>query len=147
MRKSWDEYFMGMARLVADRSTCVRMKRGALIVKDRRVLTTGYNGVPVGIRHCIHGNCLREKLNVPSGERHELCRGIHAEQNAILQGALHGVSVRDGMLYCTTFPCGICAKMIINVGIVEVCYEEEYNDVIGFDLLKESGIRIRKLEV
>ncbi|MFA6356911.1 MAG: cytidine/deoxycytidylate deaminase family protein, partial [Candidatus Omnitrophota bacterium] len=107
-RPDWDEYFMGIAKLVAERSTCLRRSVGALIVKNRRILTTGYNGTPSGIAHCEDEGCLRDRMKVPSGERHELCRGLHAEQNAIIQAALYGVDIHGGTLYCTNQPCSIC---------------------------------------
>ena len=116
-RPSWETYFMDITTLVAKRTTCTRRAVGAVIVKDKRILSTGYNGAPSGIRHCAEVGCLREALNVQSGMRHELCRGIHAEQNAIIQAAYHGVSVKGASLYCTTQPCSICAKMIINAGL------------------------------
>lgn len=116
-RPEWDEYFLGIARLVSERSTCLRRNVGALIVKNRRILTTGYNGTPSGITHCEVEGCLREKMKIPSGEKHELCRGLHAEQNAIIQAALYGVDIGGSTLYCTNQPCSICAKMLINAGI------------------------------
>ncbi|MBI2875784.1 MAG: cytidine/deoxycytidylate deaminase family protein, partial [Candidatus Tectomicrobia bacterium] len=103
-RPDWDEYFMRIARLVAQRATCLRRQVGAILVKENRILTTGYNGAPSGLRHCLDIGCLREKENVPSGQRHELCRALHAEQNALLQAALHGVSVKEAVLYCTHHP-------------------------------------------
>ncbi len=130
--------------MVAKRSTCLRRKVGAIIVKDKRILATGYNGAPSGLRHCEEVGCLREKISVPSGQRHELCRGLHAEQNAIIQAAYHGVSIRDSTMYCTHFPCSICAKMIINAGIKEVIYEEGYDDPLAMELLKEAGIKVEK---
>lgn len=142
-RPTWDEYFISIAKLVSTRSTCLRRKVGAILVKDKKILTTGYNGVPSNIEHCEKTGCLRERLKVPSGERHELCRGLHGEQNALLQAALHGVSVKDAMLYSTTHPCIICAKMIINAGINEVVIAGGYPDKMSRDLLKEAGIRIR----
>ena len=119
-RPSWDQYFMDIVELVSLRSTCLRRKVGAVLIKDKRILTTGYNGVPTGIRHCSEVGCLRDRMGVPSGERHELCRGLHAEQNAIIQAALHGVSIKGATLYCTNHPCIICAKMIINSVITTV---------------------------
>jgi len=110
-RPTWDEYFMDIARLVASRSTCLRRQVGALLVKDKNILTTGYNGTPSGIAHCETVGCLRQQLNVPSGERHELCRGLHAEQNAIIQAARHGVNIDAATLYCTNSPCIICSKI------------------------------------
>ena len=145
-RPSWDDYFMDIALLVAKRSTCLRRSVGAVIVKSRRILATGYNGAPTGIPHCIEKGCLREELNVASGERHELCRGIHAEQNAIIQAAYHGVSIRNGILYCTNLPCSICTKMIINAGIDEVCFREGYADDLAAALIEEAGIRLRRIE-
>lgn len=142
-RPTWDEYFISIAKLVSTRSTCLRRKVGAVIVKDKKILTTGYNGAPSNIRHCEETGCLREKLKVPSGERHELCRGLHSEQNALLQAALHGVSVKDAILYSTTHPCVICAKMVINAGIKEVVISGGYPDKMSRDLFKEAGIRIR----
>jgi len=145
-RPTWDEYFMGIARLVATRSTCLRRQVGAVIVKDGNVLTTGYNGTPAGITHCEQTGCLRDKLNVPSGERHELCRGLHAEQNAIIQAAKHGVNISGGTLYCSNFPCVICAKMLINAGISTVIYLSGYPDELGKEMLAEAKIVTRQFE-
>ncbi|MBT3310742.1 MAG: cytidine deaminase [Desulfobacterales bacterium] len=139
-RPSWENYFMDITTLVAKRSTCTRRAVGAIIVKDKRVLSTGYNGAPSGIEHCIDIGCLREKLNVPSGERHELCRGIHAEQNAIIQAAHYGVSINDAILFCTNLPCSICAKMIINAGIKKIYYKEGYADQMSEEMLKDADI-------
>ena len=139
-RPSWDTYFMNITTLVAQRSTCTRRAVGAIIVKDKRILSTGYNGAPSGIRHCLEVGCLRESLQVPSGERHELCRGIHAEQNAIIQAAYHGVSVNNAVLYCTNQPCAICAKMIINAGIKKIFYQSGYTDALAQEMLTEAGI-------
>ena len=127
-RPSWDEYFMDITSLVARRSTCMRRQVGAVMVKEKNILATGYNGTPSGITHCDVTGCLREQLNVPSGERHELCRGLHAEQNAIIQAARHGVNISDSVLYCTNSPCIICTKMLINAGIRKVVYLEGYSD-------------------
>lgn len=143
-RPSWDEYFMDIARLVSKRSTCRRRNVGAAVVRDKRLLSTGYNGAPSGLAHCLDVGCLRESMNVPSGERHELCRGLHAEQNAIIQAALHGVSIRGGTLYCTNLPCVICAKMLINAGIAEIIYESGYRDPMGEQMLSEAGVLLRK---
>ncbi len=143
-RPSWDEYFMGITELVAQRSTCLRRKVGAIIVRDKRIITTGYNGVPVHIRHCAEVGCLREQQGVPSGERHELCRGLHAEQNAIIQGALHGVSLAGATLYCTNQPCAICSKMLINARIVSISYKEGYDDPLAMEMLAEAGITLRQ---
>ncbi len=144
-RPSWETYFMDIAALVAKRSTCLRRAVGSIIVKDKRILTTGYNGAPTGIKHCIETGCLREKLNVPSGERHELCRGIHAEQNAIIQAALHGISIKGGTLFCTNQPCLICAKMIINAGIKKICYRDGYADPMAIEMFKEAGVEVVKI--
>ena len=145
-RPDWDEYFMGIAKLISERSTCLRRAVGALIVKNRRILTTGYNGTPIGITHCEVAGCLREKLKVPSGERHELCRGLHAEQNAIIQAALYGVDIHGGTLYCTNQPCSICAKMLINAGIKEIVMESGYPDEMAKDFFKEAGVEVRMAE-
>ena len=146
LRPGWDKYFMDIADLVSKRSTCLRRSVGAVLVKDRRLLATGYNGAPSGLHHCLDVGCLREQLGVPSGERHELCRGLHAEQNAIIQAALHGVSVNGATLYCTNHPCIICAKMIINAGIKRIVYEEGYADDLAVQMLRESKIRLERLE-
>jgi dCMP deaminase len=145
-RPSWDDYFMKIAQEVATRSTCLRRQVGAVVVKDRRILATGYNGAPQGIRHCGEVGCLREEQEVPSGERHELCRGLHAEQNSVIQAALHGVSVANAMLYSTHKPCSLCAKILINAGINEICFLEGYTDKLGDELLHEAGVRVYRLE-
>ena len=145
-RPSWDNYFMEMAELARTRTTCLRRGVGAVIVKDNRVIATGYNGTPKGIRHCSECGCLREKLNVPSGQRHELCRGLHAEQNAIIQAACTGASVEAATLYCTTQPCVICTKMIINAGIKRIVIKESYPDELAEEMIKEAGIRVDIIE-
>lgn len=144
-RPSWDEYFMSIAELVASRSTCLRRAVGAVLVKDKRILSTGYNGAPSGLSHCIDVGCLREQNNVPSGERHELCRGLHAEQNAIIQAARHGVTTKGASLYCTHHPCVICAKMIVNAGISAVIIKDLYSDPLSAEVLQEAKIEVRKL--
>ena len=141
-RPSWDEYFMKIAALVAERSTCLRRHVGALLVNDKRIIATGYNGAPSGLKHCTEVGCLREKLNVPSGERHELCRGLHAEQNAIIQAAVYGQDTRDAILYCTHKPCLLCAKMLINAGVKRAVIGGDYPDPIAADLLREAGIEV-----
>ena len=141
-RPSWDQYFMDITHLVATRSSCLRRQVGALLVKDRNILATGYNGVPSGITHCESAGCLRERLNVPSGERHELCRGLHAEQNAIIQAAKHGTNINGATLYCTTMPCIICTKMIINAGITRVIYGEGYADELAREMIREAAIEV-----
>ncbi|MCK9230642.1 MAG: cytidine/deoxycytidylate deaminase family protein [Syntrophales bacterium] len=141
-RPSWDRYFMDIVKLVSMRSTCLRRRVGAVLVRDRRILATGYNGAPSGISHCAERGCLRDQLNIPSGERHELCRGLHAEQNAVIQAALHGVGTKGAVLYCTNHPCIICSKMIINAGITAIMYEEGYPDDLARNLLAEAGIEV-----
>lgn len=141
-RPSWQEYFMEIARLVARRSTCLRRQVGAVVVKDKNILATGYNGTPTGMRHCAETGCLRQQLGVPSGERHELCRGLHAEQNAIIQAAKHGVNISGATLYCTNSPCIICSKMIINAGVERIIYLEGYPDDLSRQMLQESGIEL-----
>ncbi len=145
-RPSWEVYFMDITFLVSKRSTCLRRAVGALIVKDKRILSTGYNGAPTGIKHCIETGCIREKLNVASGENHELCRGIHAEQNAIIQAAYHGASIKNATLFCTNLPCSICAKMIINAGIKKICYNSGYADSMSEEMLNEAGINLIKID-
>ena len=145
-RPNWDEYFMEMAVLARKRSTCLRRGVGAVIVKDNRVIATGYNGVPKGIRHCEETGCLRQQLNVPSGKMHELCRGLHAEQNAIIQAACMGSSIEGGTLYCTTQPCVICTKMIINAGIKRVVIKETYPDALAQEMAAEAGLVIDVME-
>jgi dCMP deaminase len=135
---------MDITRLVARRSTCLRRQVGAIIVKDRKILATGYNGAPSRLEHCFDTGCLREQMSVPSGERHELCRGLHAEQNAIIQAAYHGVGIRDAILYCTNHPCVICSKMIINAGIEKIVYEDGYADTLAKTMLRKSGINLEK---
>lgn len=142
MRKSWDEYFMGIVELVKERSTCMRRQVGALIVKDKRILSTGYNGAPMAVPHCEETGCLRIQMGIPSGTRHELCRAVHAEQNAIVQAAYHGISLKDSTLYVTDSPCVICAKLAINAGITKVIYKGNYPDELSKKLLSEAGVRV-----
>jgi dCMP deaminase len=143
-RPSWDEYFLQLARLVSRRSTCLRRRVGAVLVKDKKILATGYNGVPSGIRHCSEIGCLRDKLKIPSGQRHELCRGLHAEQNVLLQAALHGVSTKGSAVYITNQPCMICAKMLINAGIRQLIIADGYPDDLAKEFLREAKIKVRK---
>ena len=143
-RPSWDEYFMKLANEVATRTTCVRRAVGAVIVKDNRILSTGYNGVPSGIAHCAQRGCLRQELGIPSGQRSEICRGLHAEQNAIIQAAKYGPLIDGAKIYVNTQPCIICAKMIINAGIEEIIYQNPYPDELSMDILRESGIKLRE---
>ncbi len=141
-RPSWDEYFMAIADLAATRSTCLRRQVGAVIVKDKRILSTGYNGAPRGLPHCLDIGCLREKLKIPSGERHELCRAIHAEQNAVVQAATSGVNIDGGTIYTTTFPCSLCSKIIINAGIVRIVCRDGYPDDLSRQMLREAGMHV-----
>jgi dCMP deaminase len=141
-RPSWDEYFMKIAEDASTRATCIRRKVGAVIVKEKRILTTGYNGVPKGITHCTADTCLRNKYNVPSGEKHELCLGLHAEQNAIIQAAHYGVPISGSVIYVTHQPCIICTKMLINSGITSFYYKNPYNDPVARDMIAEAGIKL-----
>jgi dCMP deaminase len=142
-RPDWDEYFLKIAKLVSERSTCLRRSVGSILVKDKKILATGYNGAPAGIAHCEETGCLREKMKVPSGQRHELCRGLHAEQNALLQAALHGNSVKGATLYATIQPCIICAKMLINAGIRDIVIMGDYPDEMASKFLKEAKVKVR----
>ena len=144
-RPSWPQYFMEIAHVVAKRSTCMRRQVGAVIVRDKQILSTGYNGAPKGLPHCEETGCIRQELNVPSGERHELCRAIHAEQNAIAQAAYNGVSLKDSTLYCTTAPCSLCAKMIINAGIKKVYYEGSYPDARAMEYFRDAMIEVYQI--
>jgi dCMP deaminase len=146
LRPSWDEYFMEIVELVKKRSTCLRRQVGALIVKDKRILATGYNGAPTGCRHCEELGCLRQQLNIPSGQRHELCRAIHAEQNAIIQAAYSGTSVKGGTMYITCQPCVLCAKMIVNAGIEKIVFRGAYPDELSMEILSEAGIDVVRLD-
>lgn len=145
-RMSWDEYFMSIAYLTSKRSTCLRRSVGAIIVKDRHICSSGYNGAPSGMDHCLDIGCLREKMNIPSGKNHEICRGVHAEQNAILQAAMHGINIKDSVLYCTTHPCTQCAKMIINVGIRKIYYCENYVDQLAKEIFDQSTVHIEQID-
>ncbi len=141
-RPSWEQYFMDIATLVSSRSTCLRRQVGAVLVRDKHIIATGYNGAPRGVTHCLETGCLREQLGIPSGERHEICRGTHAEQNAIIQAALHGVSTLDSTLYCTHQPCILCAKMLINAGVQKVIFQGAYPDGLALELMTEAGLEI-----
>lgn len=138
---------MGITHMVAERSTCSRRKVGAIAVKNKRILATGYNGAPKDMKHCLDIGCLREKMQIPSGERHELCRGLHAEQNVIIQGALHGISLEGASIYCTHQPCLICTKMLINCGINEIFYASSYPDPMAEEMLKEAGINLELIKL
>jgi len=135
---------MDITRLVAKRATCLRRQVGAVLVKEKRLLATGYNGAPSGLAHCLEVGCLREKNQIPSGERHELCRGLHAEQNVIIQAAYHGISIQGATLYCTNLPCIICTKMLINAGIKEIIYESGYADNLTREIFLEARIPVRQ---
>lgn len=140
-RISWDEYFMEMAELASKRSTCNRRHVGAVIVKNNQVLATGYNGAPKGLPNCIDmGECIRQKLNIPSGERHELCRAVHAEANAITQCAANGVSCIGSTIYITHSPCTMCTKQIINAGIVRIVAKKMYSDEMAKEMIEQSDI-------
>ncbi|MEW5946913.1 MAG: cytidine/deoxycytidylate deaminase family protein [bacterium] len=143
-RPSWDEYFMRITHDVAERSTCLRRGVGAIVVKNKRILATGYNGAPAGIEHCAVRGCLREKLKIPSGERQEICRGLHAEQNAVIQASLYGFSIEGATLYSTTQPCVTCAKMMINAGVRKVVYEGDYPDELALEILNEAGVELQR---
>ncbi len=147
MRASWDEYFMEIAEIVKTRSTCLRRQVGAVIVKDHRIITTGYNGAPAGLQHCTDlGGCERSRLGIPSGERHELCRALHAEQNAIIQAAKLGISTENSTIYITLQPCVICAKMLINAGITRIVHKGEYPDELARNILEEAKIEVVRFE-
>lgn len=143
-RPDWDQYFMEIAEIIKKRSTCLRRLVGAVIVKDNRILSTGYNGAPKGLKHCQEVGCLRSNLSVPSGERHELCRGLHAEQNAIIQAAVFGTAIEGATIYTTLSPCVLCTKMIINAGIKRIVLREDYNDSLSISMLEESKIEVVK---
>lgn len=142
-RPDWDSYFMEIATVVSKRSTCLRRKVGALLVLNKRILSTGYNGAPGGLSHCAEVGCIREQLKVPSGERHELCRGLHAEQNAIIQAAVHGVAIDNAVLYCTHYPCAVCAKMLVNAGIRSLVLASNYPDDLAKEIFAEAGLNVR----
>ena len=145
-RPTWDEYFMGITAVVASRSTCVRRKVGAVIVKEKRILASGYNGAPSSLEHCSERGCLREAAKIPSGERQELCRGIHAEQNAVVQAAAYGVAISGAVLYCTHQPCSACTKILINAGIKRIFYRHSYPDQLAAEILREAGIECSRFE-
>lgn len=136
---------MSIAWQVATRSTCLRRRVGCVIVLEKRIVSTGYNGAPSGLPHCEDVGCVREDRGIASGERHELCRGLHAEQNAIIQAALHGTAVRGGSVYCTHKPCVLCTKMLINAGIRQVYYAEGYEDAMADEIAREAGMEVSEL--
>jgi len=131
---------MSIARQVATRSTCLRRQVGCIIVLAKRIVSTGYNGAPSGLPHCEEVGCIRDSRGVASGERHELCRGLHAEQNAIIQAAMHGTAVRDGSLFCTHKPCILCTKMLINAGVRRIYYAEGYEDELADEMAREADM-------
>jgi dCMP deaminase len=141
-RPNWDEYFLQLADLVATRSTCLRRQVGAVLVKNERIISTGYNGAPRGLEHCLDIGCLREEQGIPSGHRYELCRGVHAEQNALINAAYYGVSTSEAVLYCTNQPCIICARMIINAGIIRIVHRGNFDDDLAIKFLREAGIEL-----
>lgn len=143
-RPSWDDYFMAIAEQVAGRSTCLRRATGAVLVKDKRILATGYNGVPKGLAHCEIVGCIREQQQIPSGSRHELCRGIHAEQNAVIQAAKHGIAMDGATAYCTHQPCVLCAKILLNAGVVDIVFAEPYPDPLSEEMLAEARVIPRR---
>ncbi len=144
-RPSWETYFMSIARQVATRSTCLRRQVGCVIVMQKRIVSTGYNGAPSGLPHCEDVGCVREERGVASGERHELCRGLHAEQNAVIQAALYGTAVGGGSIFCTHKPCVLCTKMLINAGIRQVYYAEGYEDPMADEMAREAGMSVTPL--
>ncbi len=144
-RPDWDQYFMEITCVVAKRSTCLRRQVGAILVKDKHILTTGYNGAPKGLAHCAETGCLRQDLGIPSGERHELCRALHAEQNAIIQAANLGIPIEGSTLYCTTAPCSLCAKMLINAGVKRVVFAGNYPDERAMDFFHEAGVTVEQM--
>jgi len=144
-RPSWDDYFLELTRVVAKRSTCLRRHVGAILVKDDRIIATGYNGAPQGLRHCLEMGCLREEKGIPSGVRYELCRGVHAEQNAIINAARYGVSTMDSILYCTDQPCILCARMLINAGIRKVIHQGDFTDDVALQFFEEAGIQVIRI--
>lgn len=145
-RPSWNKYFLEMTQLISKRSTCLRRHIGAVAVRDKRILATGYNGAPSGLAHCTDIGCIRQKLNIPSGQRQELCRGLHAEQNVIIQAVLHKVDLKGSILYVTNQPCVTCTKMLISVGVKEIIILEGYPDELARRMFKEVKIKIRTIK-
>jgi len=143
-RPDWDEYFLQLAVLVATRATCLRRQVGAVLVKNERIISTGYNGAARGLGHCCELGCLRTELAIPSGQRYELCRGVHAEQNAIINAAYYGAATQGATLYCTTQPCLICSRMIINAGLIRVVHGGNFQDDLALQFLAEAGIAVEE---
>ncbi len=146
-RPDWDQYFMEITSVVAKRSTCLRRQVGAILVKDKHILTTGYNGAPKRLAHCAETGCLRQQMGIPSGERHELCRALHAEQNAMIQAANLGISIEGSTLYSTTAPCSLCAKMLINAGVVRVVFAGDYPDERAMEFFQQAGVEVQQLKL
>ena len=146
-RPSWDVYFSELARLVASRSTCKRRQVGAILVRGDRIIATGYNGAPQGLAHCLDVGCLREEMEIPSGHRYELCRGVHAEQNAIINAAIYGVSTVDSTLYCTNQPCILCARMLINAGVKRVVHQGDFDDELALKFFREAGVEVVEIRL
>jgi dCMP deaminase len=136
---------MDIAEQVSGRSTCLRRHIGAVLVKDKRILATGYNGPPSGLAHCDEVGCLREERGIESGSRHELCRGLHAEQNAVIQAAKHGIPIDGAAVYCTHQPCILCAKILLNAGVVDIAFRDAYPDPLSEELLAEAGVTPRRV--
>ncbi len=147
MRPSIDEYFMEIAGIVAKRSTCLRNQVGAVIVKEKRILSTGYNGAPRNLEHCLDIGCIRQQNNIASGTRHELCRAVHAEQNAIIQAAIHGVSIENATIYCTHQPCILCAKLLIYYNINKVIYVTVYPDTVALKFFEKAGVEVEQISL
>ena len=145
MRPTLDEYFMEIAGIVAKRSTCLRNQVGAVIVREKRILSTGYNGAPRNLEHCLDIGCIRQQNNIASGTRHELCRAVHAEQNAIIQAAIHGVSIENAIVYCTHQPCILCAKMLINSNVKKVIYGTDYPDKEALKFFEKAQVEVEQL--
>ena len=142
IRPDIDEYFLKIASVVAERSTCRRHHVGAVAVRDKHILTTGYNGAPAGLKDCLELGCLRDEMNISSGTRHEICRAIHAEQNVIIQAALHGISLEGATIYATHTPCVLCAKMLVNARIKRYVSFGRYEDNAFTGLFKEAGVEV-----
>jgi dCMP deaminase len=145
-RPEFDEYCLKIASVVAERSTCLRHHMGAIAVRDKHILTTGYNGAPAGAKDCLELGCLRDELGIESGTRQEICRAIHAEQNVIIQAGLHGVSLQGSTVYCTHTPCVLCAKMLVNARIARFISFGRYNDDRFIEIFKEAGIKVEMQE-
>jgi dCMP deaminase len=143
-RPSWDDYFMNLTKLVATRTTCLRHAVGAVLVNEKRILATGYNGSPRGLVHCLEAGCLRDELKIPSGTRAEICRAVHAEQNTIIQCAVYGISSENSTIYVTHQPCSICSKILISAGVKRIVYEIPYPDEFAQKLLKEAKVKVEK---